>query len=29
MARVDEPVLARHVHDELDRRLVRLLEGSV
>ena len=26
MARVDEPVLARHVHDELDRRLVRLLE---
>jgi Fe-S cluster assembly protein SufD len=29
MARVDEPALARHVHDELDRRLVRLLEGSV
>ena len=28
MARVDEPVLAKHVHDELDRRLVRLLEGS-
>jgi hypothetical protein len=26
MARVDEPALARHVHDELDRRLVRLLE---
>ncbi|MBK6451309.1 MAG: Fe-S cluster assembly protein SufD [Proteobacteria bacterium] len=26
MARVDEPTLARHVHDELDRRLVRLLE---
>ena len=29
MARVDEPALASHVHDELDRRLVRLLEGSV
>jgi len=26
MARVDEPALARYVHDELDRRLVRLLE---
>jgi Fe-S cluster assembly protein SufD len=26
LARVDEPALARHVHDELDRRLVRLLE---
>ena len=26
LARVDEPTLARHVHDELDRRLVRLLE---
>lgn len=26
MARVDEPALAKHVHDELDRRLVRLLE---
>jgi Fe-S cluster assembly protein SufD len=26
MARVDEPALARHVHDELDRRLLRLLE---
>jgi Fe-S cluster assembly protein SufD len=26
LARVDEPALAAHVHDELDRRLVRLLE---
>ena len=26
LARVDVPALARHVHDELDRRLVRLLE---
>ncbi len=26
LARVDEPALARYVHDELDRRLVRLLE---
>jgi Fe-S cluster assembly protein SufD len=26
LTRVDEPALARHVHDELDRRLVRLLE---
>ncbi len=26
LVRVDEPTLARHVHDELDRRLVRLLE---
>jgi Fe-S cluster assembly protein SufD len=29
LARVDEPALARHVHDELDRRLVRLLEVAV
>jgi Fe-S cluster assembly protein SufD len=28
LARVDEPVLARYVHDELDRRLVRLLEAA-
>jgi Fe-S cluster assembly protein SufD len=26
LARVDEPALASYVHDELDRRLVRLLE---
>ena len=26
LARVDEPALAKHVQDELDRRLVRLLE---
>jgi len=26
LARVDEPALAKYVHDELDRRLVRLLE---